>query len=110
MNKRQTNFRLSPDTLARLARLQAGSPEKTSQADIISAALFDYERAQVGVARRALLDVYDEIGEGITQIQYVAEERTLVAEEQQVFDMLFTFFEKCRQCSLFAEPPLPQEP
>lgn len=109
MATKQANFRLTEETTARIQRLTAASKTRESQADIIAAALYAYERSQASPAQRALLDVYDAISKAIQPLQYVEEERDLLPEEQEVLDFLNHIWDNCRSMKLFTEPELPEE-
>lgn len=109
MATKMSSFRLTDETAARLARLVAADPARASQADIIGAALYAYERAQASPAQRALLDVYDAISRAIQPLQYLEDERDLLPEEQEVLDFLNHIWDDCRTMKLFTEPELPEE-
>lgn len=110
MPTKMQSFRLTAATASRLARLVAGSATRQSQAEIIADALFAYERAQVSPAQRALLDVYDLVGDSIQPLQYIQDERDLTPDEEEVLDFLNRIWDEARTLKFFTEPSLPQEP
>lgn len=102
------NCRLTDDAFSRLRRLSTAPT--ISQADVIADALFEYERRRLPIAQRALLDVYDLVGDRIQPLQYIQEERDLTPEEQEVIDFLNRIWDEARKLKLFTEPSLPPEP
>lgn len=108
MAKTVFTARLSDADRARLARLKSAEPQM-SEGEIVSDALYKYELSRAPLAQQMLLRVYHAAGDAAQPLQYLEEERTLAAEEQEVLDFLNRVWDEARTLKLFTEPSLPPE-
>lgn len=105
-----SSFRLSDATDETISKLAAQMG--ISKADVISLAVEKYDFDAMPFEKKALMDVYNLIGEyaetlGQHEI-YATESQPFTAEKQEVLTLLEKMWDMCRDCSLFTEAPLPE--